>query len=312
MIVLNGITKSFNGLKAVESLSFHINSGEVVGFLGPNGAGKTTTMRMIAGFLYPDTGSISVDGIPVSGNDIEIQRLIGYMPENNPLYKDLIVSEFLQLSADLKGIEPSKKKDAFDFVVTATNLSGVFYRPIRELSKGFRQRVGFACALLHKPKVLILDEPTEGLDPNQRAEVRELIKELSKDHTIVLSTHVMQEVSAVCKRLLIINRGQLIADGSTDELISSGHDKQAIEIHIEGEGAEQKIKEIEGVEEIYVEDLRDNIKKITIKTEHGTEIRPYISKLLRENEWTLWRLAEEKRTLEEVFQRLTQNNHKTD
>lgn len=308
MIRLENVTKSFGDLKAVDNLSFEVEKGEIVGFLGPNGAGKTTTMRMITGFLYPDEGVITVEGITVQGNDQEAQREIGYLPENNPLYKDLLVSEFLRLSADLKQIPQNKQKDAFDFVVSATGIGEVFYKPIRELSKGYRQRVGLACALIHKPGILILDEPTEGLDPNQRSEVRNLIRQLSRDHTIVLSTHVMQEVTAVCSRLLIINRGRLVADGSTAELASQARAHQIIELNIEGNNVVDELKLIDGVEQVDVLEGEDSRWRINLHVRKGVEIRPSISQLIRKNDWIVWKLAEQEQNLEDLFQELTRGD----
>ena len=195
MLTVQRLTKSFGSTKAVDDLSFSIAAGEIVGFLGPNGAGKTTTMRLIAGYLSPDSGKILIDNKPVGEEGSDARRHIGYLPENNPLYRDMLVSEFLTLSADLKGIPSEKRAEAFDFAVRAVDIGDVYYRPVGELSKGYKQRVGMAVALLHRPSILILDEPTEGLDPNQRTEIRTLIKSLAKDRTILLSTHVMQEAT---------------------------------------------------------------------------------------------------------------------
>lgn len=208
MIKVKNLTKSFGVVKAVDNVSFTIRPGEIVGLLGPNGAGKTTVMRLLTGFLLPDHGLIQ----------IEQKAGIGYLPENNPLYQEMLVVELLNFSAEIKQLSPGERKKAFDFVVSVLGLNEVFYRPISELSKGFRQRVGLALALLCQPKILILDEPTEGLDPNQRLEMRQLIKKMAKGRTIIMSTHVMPEAAAVCNRILIINQGKLVADATPKKL----------------------------------------------------------------------------------------------
>ncbi len=305
MISLQDVSKSFGNIKAVDSLSFEIGRGEIVGFLGPNGAGKTTTMRMITGFLYPDEGSIVVNGIDIKKDDIGVRKHIGYLPENNPLYRELLVSEFLKLSADLNGIPSEKRDDAIEFAVSSTGIEGVYYRPIQELSKGYRQRVGLAAALIHKPEILILDEPTEGLDPNQRTEVRGLIKELSKDHTILLSTHVMQEVTAVCERIVVIHKGKLVADGGVDELGEMDRERRRLELDIEGKDVLPKLESIDGIEDVEVVSKDDGLLRLVLNVKAETEIRPEISRLVARNGWIIWRLAEQRMSLEEVFKELT-------
>lgn len=305
MIEIEGLTKSFGHIKAVDDIFLEIQRGEVVGFLGPNGAGKTTTMRLITGFLSPDEGTVKVNGIPVEKNRIEAQRYIGYLPENNPLYKDMLVSEFLGLSADLKNIPASKRRSAFDFVVDAVNIGDVFYRPISELSKGYKQRVGIAAALLHEPPILIMDEPTEGLDPNQRTEIRSLIKDLARDHTIVVSTHVMQEAQAVCNRLVIINRGRVVADGTSEDLSRAAQKKRTLVLDLEGRDVEESLKNIPGVEEVIIESVNGERIRAKLVIESSLEIQPYISRLVAAHGWIIWRLTEEEYRLEEIFYRLT-------
>ena len=217
-IQARGISKSFGLTKAVDSLSFEIRRGEVVGFLGPNGSGKTTTMRMLTSFYTPDEGDILIDGVDSQEQDMVTRQSIGYLPENNPLYGDLLVSEYLRFVADLRGMSRAERRENLDRTVTEAGLSEVYNRPISQLSKGYRQRVGLAQAILHQPAVLVLDEPTEGLDPNQRLTIRELVSSLGQDKTVLLSTHVMQEVEVTCERVLVINRGQLIADSTVAEL----------------------------------------------------------------------------------------------
>jgi ABC-2 type transport system ATP-binding protein len=191
MITVKNLTKKFDSFKAVDDISFSVEKGEIVGLLGPNGAGKTTTMRMLTGFLSADAGSIKIDEIDIEKDPVTAQKKIGYLPENNPLYKNMQVAEFLELADQLHQIKEADKKEALDFAVKAVGIEKVYYRSIGELSKGYKQRVGIAAALIHRPEIIILDEPTECLDPNQRAEIRQLIKDLSKEHTIIMSTHVM-------------------------------------------------------------------------------------------------------------------------
>jgi ABC-2 type transport system ATP-binding protein len=308
MVTVSNLRKSFGITHAVSGLSFTVKPGEILGLLGPNGAGKTTTMRMMTGFLTPDSGSIDIEGVNVVDNPREAQQKIGYLPENNPLYKDMLVGDMLSFSADLKNLSGSQKAEAVDFAVRSVSIEDVYYRPIFELSKGYKQRVGVAIALLHKPKVLIMDEPSEGLDPNQRSEVRALIKDLAKNHTIIISTHVMQEVEAVCSRMLIINKGMLVADGTPRELMrKSGADRE-LDVEIQGKSVEQKLKHISGVESVLVQSNREGRVSMKLMLAKGKKIQPDISKLASENGWVIWRLAEEERQLEDVFHILTGGN----
>ena len=305
MISVNQLTKSFRDIKAVDSISFEVGKGEIVGLLGPNGAGKTTTMRLITGFLYPDAGSVKVNGISVEDDPTSAQRHIGYLAENNPLYKDMLVSDMLSLSADLKGIRKSEKKSAMDFAVSAVSISDIFYRPIGELSKGYKQRVGMAMALLHQPDIMIMDETTEGLDPNQRTEIRGLIQKLSKERTIILSTHVMQEAQAVCNRLLIINKGRMVADGTPQDLMKVANREKALVADIEGNGVEFSLRNLEGAEHIDLRRTGNERFEARIIYGESAELQPAISKLANANGWIIWKIAEEEHKLEDVFHKLT-------
>lgn len=218
-IEVKNLTKTFGSQVAVNDISFDAQSGRLVGFLGPNGAGKSTTMKMITGFLQPDTGEIFVDGIAVKENPLEARRRIGYLPENNPLYYDMYVREYLKFIADLHKI--SQKKERIDEVIHQIGLEKEKHKKIGALSKGYKQRVGLAAAIIHQPAVLILDEPTSGLDPNQIVEIRQVIRDYARDHSVLLSTHIMQEVEAICDDVLIINQGNLISDSSLEQLKKS-------------------------------------------------------------------------------------------
>src|SRR2546427_4719640 len=231
---VEGVSKRFADVTAVDRVSFAVDRGEVVGFLGPNGAGKSTTMRLITQYYEPDTGEIRLDGVPLAAAARAGTRRLGSLPETNPLYGDMVVSESLAFIADLRELRGPARSQAIDDAVTGTGLETVYYRPIGELSKGFRQRVGLAQAILHRPDLLVFDEPTEGLDPNQRVEIRRLIAELGKARTVILSTHVLSEVQHTCSRLLIISRGRIVADGPVDRLIRQA--EGAVEIAVEAAG----------------------------------------------------------------------------
>src|SRR2546427_6945212 len=233
---LERVSKRFDGVTAVDQVSFAVDRGQVVGFLGPNGAGKSTTMRMITQYYEPDTGDIKLDGVPLADVGRQAKRRIGYLAENNPLYGDMLVSDYLEFIADLRELAGPGRRQALDEAVTGTGVETVYYRPIGELSKGFRQRVGLAQAILHRPDLLILDEPTEGLDPNQRVEIRRLIGALGKDRTVILSTHVLPEVQHTCSRLLIISRGKIVADGPVERLIQQAEGAVAIAGEAAGDG----------------------------------------------------------------------------
>lgn len=305
MIKAENISKSFGFVKAIDDLSFEVKTGEIIGFLGPNGAGKTTTMRIMTGFLAPDQGNVTIEGVSVAENPTQAQKFIGYLPENNPLYGEMQVKEVLSLAADLQNIPRSERKDAFDFVVKSAGIESVFYRPVGELSKGFKQRVGIATALIHKPKIIIMDEPTEGLDPNQRTEIRKLIKKLAEKHTVIMSTHVMQEASAVCNRLLIINKGKIVADGTAEEISQASNNENLLQVEVEGQNAENLLREIEGVREVKVESNQGGKISATIVHSPDNPLQPKISALAKSNDWTIWKINQKEHNLEDIFQQLT-------
>lgn len=306
MIKVENLTKYFGNTKAVDDVSFEIGRGEILGFLGPNGAGKTTTMRIIAGFFAPDKGKVTIDGVLVDQENNEIQKKIGYLPENNPLYKEMLVSEFLDLAAELSHVPKQEKAEALDFVVSAVGIKNVFYKPIAELSKGYKQRVGIAAALIHRPDIIIMDEPTEGLDPNQRAEIRSLIKKLSQEHTIIISTHVMQEASAVCDRLLIINKGKIVADGTAADLSRKAEQRNIISIDVEGKNVNSLIMQIQGVEKMEEVQNKNGRFSARIIASGEEKIQPEISRLARDNQWVIWKISEEEFGLEDIFRKLTE------
>ena len=304
MIEIDNISKSFGDVTAVEGLSFKIGKGDVVGMLGPNGAGKTTTMRIMTGYLRPDRGDVIVNGISIKKNSVEALKLIGYLPENNPLYKDMLVSEFLEFSAGLKGLAGEELKSSLDYVTNATKIRNVYYRPIKELSKGFKQRVGIAAALIHKPEILILDEPTEGLDPTQRIEIRDLVRNLSSNHTVLISTHVLQEAESMCTRIIVITKGHIVADDALDNIKKESTGKRVIWFEAEGTDVKKKLKGIEGVSGVTFEEVDGRIRA-KFMVENNFDIQPVLFELAKKNDWKVWELTEKGQSLEEVFEQLT-------
>ncbi len=303
MLKLDNITKEFSGKKVVDSVSFEITTGEVVGFLGPNGAGKTTTMRMIATLLEAESGSIFFDGNNTREHPEKIRKHIGYMPENNPLYEGMLVSEYLDYVADLKGINKKEKHKSIRQAVGEVGIDDVFHKQISELSKGYKQRVGLAQAIMHKPDLLILDEPTEGLDPNQRVSIRNLIKSLGEHHTVILSTHVLQEVAATCSRIIIINNGKIVADDKTENLISKAQSNRIVCLEAEGVGKDD-IMSIDGVGSVKEASVNGRIK-FEISVTEDIDIRPDVFDVVKKNNGRIWELHQVQGSLEDVFRDLT-------
>jgi ABC-2 type transport system ATP-binding protein len=306
LLTLNEVSKSFGPVTAVDQASFSVDRGQVVGFLGPNGAGKSTTMRMITQLFEPDSGDILFDGDPLSEVAREAKRRIGYLPENNPLYGDMLTSEYLDFIADLREIDPDTRAAAIDDAIAATGIAEVYYRPVGELSKGYKQRVGLAQAILHRPDLLILDEPTEGLDPNQRVEIRRLIADLGKDHTVVLSTHVLPEVQHTCTRLLIINEGRIAADGPVDELVAQASGAVGILAEVVGSGVADAVRGMAGVRQVEASaDEQTGHTILNITADGSSDVRPAIFDLAKTRDWTLYELHQETRSLEDLFRELT-------
>ncbi|HVH10557.1 MAG TPA: ATP-binding cassette domain-containing protein [Gemmatimonadales bacterium] len=307
LLSVEAVSKRFDGVIAVDQVSFTIDRGQVVGFLGPNGAGKSTTMRMITQFYEPDTGAIRLDGVPLAEAGREAKRRIGYLAENNPLYDDMLVCDYLAFIAELRGLVEPGRRQAIEEAVAGTGIETVYYRPINELSKGFRQRVGLAQAILHRPDLLVLDEPTEGLDPNQRVEIRRLIGALGKDRTVLLSTHVLPEVQHTCSRLLIISRGKLVADGPVDRLIRQAEGAVEITVEAAGAGVVEALGKLPGVRQVHpLGSGGDGRAVVTVVADRSTDLRPEIFALAKTRGWTLYELHQATGSLEELFQQLTQ------
>ena len=304
-IQVQDVNKNFGQFKAVQDLSFNIKKGEIVGFLGPNGAGKTTTMRLLTSYYTPDTGKILINGVDNAEHDLETRKSIGYLPENNPLYEDLLVSEYLSFIADLRGMKGPIRKNNLEQTIEEAGLSEVFHRPISELSKGYHQRVGLAGAILHRPSILNLDEPTEGLDPNQRISMRDLVKSLGVERTVLVTTHVMQEVETTCERVLVINRGRLIADSPVEDILKLTPSLRRVYIEVQGNEVKNHLLQLESVESVDQMSSDHGIEKYGINLSGSEDARPHIYKLATKNNWVLWELHEEQMKLEDVFQTLT-------
>ena len=299
IVETRNITKLFGKQKALDSISFSVNKGELVGFLGPNGAGKSTTMKIITGYLPQDEGDILIDGQKVSGQNLEYKKQIGYLPEHNPLYTDLYVKEFLEITAGFYHLKNKKQRIAE--MIELTGLEIEQHKKIRALSKGYRQRVGLAQALIHDPSILILDEPTTGLDPNQLEEIRTLIRQISKEKTVILSSHIMQEVEAVCNRVLIINKGKIVADGNISEVKAGINiQNQIVVAGFKESVSEEQLVQIPGVNSVTRNELGWEIE-----AENETDIRQNIFQFAVANKLTLLTLFEKQQNLENVFHQLT-------
>lgn len=300
-IQVNNITKLYGKQKALNEVSFEVAKGEIIGFLGPNGAGKSTMMKIITCFIPPTSGTVSVCGYDVNDQSIEVRRCVGYLPENNPLYLDMYVKEYLEFIAGIHSLG-KKTKSRIHEMIEITGLQLEQHKKIGALSKGYRQRVGLAQALIHDPKVLILDEPTTGLDPNQLAEIRDLIRNVGKEKTVLLSTHIMQEVKAVCDRVIIINKGNIVANDTAETLQNTRAKQQVVRVEFDKQVSNQKLTSITGIDEV-VEITPTQWKLIAYKEE---DIRPTIFQFAVANQLAVLTLQKEEQSLEEVFKQLTQ------
>jgi ABC-2 type transport system ATP-binding protein len=308
MIEVENFSKTYAGFRAVQNISFHVNKGEIVGFLGPNGAGKSTTMKVLAGYLPPTDGRITIAGFDVVNDSIEVRKRIGYMPENVPLYTDMRVNEFLRFRAELKRAPRRKIKERVAHVCDRCSLTDVQNKIIGTLSKGYRQRVGLADAMINDPALLILDEPTIGLDPNQIRAVRDLIKDLGKDHTILLSTHILSEVELTCNRVLVINRGKIEASDTPANLTKLVRGGGSVLLEVKAPAAQviSKIEALPQVEDVEVAPGEGEWTTAKVFGKPGADIREDIFGVVKQNNWALRELTRVKATLEEAFIELTQ------
>lgn len=309
MIQVQNLTKRYSGVTAISDVSFEVSKGEVVGFLGPNGAGKSTTMRILTGYLPATSGTAKIAGFDVFGQSLEARRKLGYLPENTPLYPDMRVCEYLRYRADLKGVHRSKLTERVGDVLELCNLVQVERKLIGALSKGYRQRVGLADALVSDPDLLILDEPTIGLDPNQIRQVRELIRNLAQKRTVLISTHILPEVEIMCSRVVIIHKGKIRASDSAENLLRNHRAAGSIRLLI-GSGSEDArpfLSRIPGIREVASETEGDT-QILQLRIEAGADPREPILELIRERRWALRELTQRRATLEDVFVELTHSD----
>lgn len=308
MIALSRLTKRFGPLTAVDGIDMTVRKGEVLGFLGPNGAGKSTTMKMVTGFLAPTAGTALVDGIDVVANPVEAKRRIGYLPEGAPCYGDMTPRGFLDFIADVRGLSGSERKSAIERTVERVEIAGVLEQPIETLSKGFKRRVGLAQAILHEPPILILDEPTDGLDPNQKHQVRTLIQQMAADKAVVISTHILEEVEAVCTRATIIARGRLLADGTPEDLLKNSPLHNAVHLEVDAASADAvagDLKALANVGSIERETAINGHAILRITSGNGQPIAPDVAALLKEKGHAVRDLKTEKGALDAVFREIT-------
>lgn len=298
-IIAENITKLYGSQKALDDVSFNIKAGEIVGLLGPNGAGKSTLMKIISCFIPPSNGSITVNSYDIFEQSIEVRKKVGYLPENNPLYLDLYIKEYLEFVAGLYNI-PNKKSRVKE-MIGLVGLSAEQNKKIGALSKGYRQRVGIAQALIHEPEVLILDEPTSGLDPNQLVEIRELIKNVGKEKTVMLSTHIMQEVEAICSRAIIIDEGKIVADDSTEKLSGNSSSLQTVEVEFDADISEDLILSMAEIEHAN----KQKNRRWILQSNTEKDIRPHIFEFAVKNNLKVLSMQKSEQSLEKVFQKLT-------
>jgi ABC-2 type transport system ATP-binding protein len=307
MIEVENLSKRYGPTLAVSGVSFNVEKGEVLGFLGPNGAGKTTTMRVITGFFPPTEGKVRVAGYDVVEEPLEAKRRTGYLPETPPVYPDMTVVEYLAFVARIKGVPNRNIETRLDEIVEKCAVGDVRYRQIGKLSKGYRQRVGLAQALIHNPEVLVLDEPTAGLDPKQIIETRELIKGLAGQHTVILSTHILPEVSKTCQRVVVINAGQIVAVGTPDELTRRLQGFETVLVTVEGPAAAiiEKYQRIGGVNLVEPRETRDGRVTLEVHSEKDKDVRAELARATVESGWKLYELKTSGLSLEEIFLKLT-------
>ena len=307
MISVQALTKSFGPIQAVRQISFTVGKGEVLGFLGPNGAGKSTTMKMITGFLAPTSGTAEICGSDIQRAPIQAKRHIGYLPEGAPLYADMSAASFLRFTAATRGLKGAKRKAAVDRAIGLAQLESVVNQPIETLSKGFKRRVGLAQALIHDPDVLILDEPTDGLDPNQKHDVRQIIIDMAPEKAIIISTHILEEVDALCSRALIIAQGEVVADGTPEALMERSTRHNAVSVRFAGEipsGAKDELLALPAVASV---DVRDDAARpcLLVHPTDGAPIAGAVGDLARDKKWDLVEFGTERGDLEDVFRTLT-------
>jgi ABC-2 type transport system ATP-binding protein len=306
-IVVKNLTKKYGAQRAVDDISFEVKTGEILGFLGPNGAGKTTTMKAIVSYLAANEGTIEVGGISVQDFPEKVKKCIGYLPENNPLYEDMPVIDYLQFVAELQDVPKNRIRERILEMVVTCGLEGEKHKKIGELSKGYRQRVGLAQALIHDPQVLILDEPTTGLDPNQIVEIRELIRKIGKEKTVILSSHILAEVEATCDRIMIISRGKIVADGSPENLRKQATGREVLHLTIVDGNRNDIILALQAIETVEVADFGKLQQQFEVQSRAGETSRRAVFALCIEKGWVITEMTPIETKLEDIFRELTLN-----
>ncbi|MBN1165223.1 MAG: ATP-binding cassette domain-containing protein [Candidatus Krumholzibacteriota bacterium] len=311
MIEISNLTKYYGDLCALDQISLTIEKGNILGLLGPNGAGKTTALRILTGYLSATEGTVTAKGLSVEKDTLEIKKLMGYLPESAPLYQNMLVFDYLNYVADIRGLGTEQKGERIRELSRICGLDEVMHRSIHELSKGYKQRVGLAHAMMSDPEILVLDEPTSGLDPNQIVEIRDIIKEIGKEKTVILSTHILSEVEATCDRVVIINQGKIVADGSTQELKKSSTSEYSLNLVLQGaeeREVREKLAAVGGVTGVEKTAADDGAPIFTLKCDTYRDIRGEIYRAVKQTDWVLLEYKQEAKSLEKIFRELTKEN----
>jgi ABC-2 type transport system ATP-binding protein len=311
MIVIEDLTKYYGSVCAVDHISFEIRKGEILGLLGPNGAGKSSTLRMLTCFLPPSAGNITVKDFNIYEDSLAIKRLIGYLPESAPVYHDMLVYDYLRFVAQVRGVEPGKREKRIREICVQCGLRDVMHKPVHAISRGYKQRVGLAHAMLGDPEILVLDEPTAGLDPNQIVEIRDIIKEIGREKTVILSTHILSEAEATCDRVVIIHNGKIVADGATEELKKEAGNTYEIHLSLLATDFEAVRTALSGVPRVRTVSRKETAAAtldLLLTCEGGDDVRPAVYERIRRNDWVLLEFYREGRTLENIFRDLTKEN----
>jgi ABC-2 type transport system ATP-binding protein len=311
MIKVENLTKYYGEICAVNDIGFQVDRGEILGLLGPNGAGKTTFMRILTCYLNPSTGTIQVKDFNIRDHPLEIKRMMGYLPENAPLYPDMLVFDYLRYVADIRGLDKETKRMRIDQLAATCSIKEVMHQPIGELSKGYKQRVGLAQAMMGDPEILVLDEPTSGLDPNQIIEIREIIKKIGKEKTVILSTHILSEAEATCDRVVIINKGRIVADSRIEDLKQSlGKESLIILAFRDADFAavQEVLGKIAGVAAVEKAPSSDGLLAVNVTCKTGADIRSQVYAAIKKQDWLLLEFVQQFRSLENIFRELTREN----
>jgi len=311
MIEVENLTKYYHTLCAVDQINFDIQKGEILGLLGPNGAGKTTTLRMLTGYLQPSSGNIHVKGLSIDKHILEIKKILGYLPESAPLYHDMLVFDYLNYVAAIRKINSDQKLARIRRLADLCGINEVMHQPIGELSKGYKQRVGLAHAMMNDPEVLVLDEPTSGLDPNQIVEIRKIIKEIGKEKTIILSTHILSEAEATCDRIVIISQGKIVADGSTENLKRSAGGKNIMHLSLQNadfETVQKSLASIKGIEHVSCLSETPGALNVRLSYLSTGDLRPDVYRKIKKTDWILLDFHQETQSLENIFRQLTKES----